>query len=99
MVSQPYTKRKTVSMTNPIDWSLFRQMEREEWKARYSKRMPFWIKVRWFVAGFLEQQIQTMITERLLAYDHVSSLEVPIGQSNPSPPLTWQADQVEADQR
>jgi len=36
---------------------------------RWAGAMPLSIRIRWFVIGFLEQQIQTMITERILMYD------------------------------
>lgn len=80
-----------------VDWNVWPRAEREAWRARYTGKMPVGTKIRWFIAGFLESQIQTMITERILAYDRVNSSVAPTEQSNPAPPPNWRADQVEAD--
>jgi hypothetical protein len=82
-----------------IDWTEWTRAERQAWRARYAGRMPLGIRIRWFIAGFFEGQIQTMITERILAYHHLNSSAASTGQSSPALPPSWQADQVEGDKR
>ena len=44
------------------------------WRRRYPGGMPFAIRLRWFVVGWVETQLQSMITRRILAY-HDSLME------------------------
>jgi hypothetical protein len=63
---------------------------------QYQGRMPLSIKLRWWLVGFLEEQIQTIITERLLMYRRVNSAADGTEQQGRALPPREQPDLSEA---